>query len=89
MKLNCFLMSSVYPVFIVICADNCCQDCANTYIGKVFSTGKDLGMNPPLHKGCKCATAYFETEEIGKRAAKMVEEARKNNQNTTQKKCID
>ena len=36
-------MSNVYPVFIVICADDCCQDCANTYIGKVFSTEKDLG----------------------------------------------
>jgi hypothetical protein len=42
-------------------------------------------MNPPLHEGCKCATAYFETEELGKRAAKMIEEARKNNQNTSQK----
>ena len=78
-------MSNVYPVLIVICADDCCQNCANTYLGKVFSTEKDLSMNPPLHKDCKCATAYFETEELGKRAAKMIEEARKNNQNATQK----
>ncbi|HEX7466955.1 MAG TPA: hypothetical protein VF324_00010 [Methanobacterium sp.] len=42
-------------------------------------------MNPPLHKDCKCATAYFETEEIAKHAAKMIEETRKNNQNATQK----
>jgi hypothetical protein len=78
-------MSNVYPVFIVICADDCCQDCANTYLGKVFSTEKDLNMNPPLHKDCKCATAYFETEELDKRAAKIIEETRKNNQNATQK----
>jgi hypothetical protein len=42
-------------------------------------------MNPPLHKDCKCATAYFETEELGKRAAKMIEEERKNNKNATLK----
>ena len=85
MKLNCFLMSDVYPVFIVICADDCCQNCANTYLGKVFSTKNDLSMNPPLHKDCKCATAYFETEEIGKRAAQMIEDERSNNKNATQK----
>ena len=78
-------MSNVYPVFIVICADDCCQNCANTYLGKVFSTEKDLSMNPPLHKDFKCATAYFETEELGKRAAKMIEEERKNNKNATLK----
>ena len=78
-------MSNVYPVFIVICADDCCQNCANTYLGKVFSTEKDLSMNPPLHKDCKCATAYFETEEIAKHAAKMIEDERSNNKNATQK----
>ncbi len=43
-------------------------------------------MNPPLHKGCKCATAYFESEEIAKRAAQMIEDERSNNKNATQKK---
>ena len=78
-------MNNVYPVFIVICADDCCQDCANTYLGKVFSTENDLGMNPPLHKDCKCATAYFETEELGECAAKMIEEVRINNKNISKK----
>ena len=78
-------MTNVYPVFIVICADDCCQNCANTYLGKVFSTEKDLSMNQPLHKDCKCATAYFETEEIAKRAAKMIKDERSNNKNATQK----
>ena len=78
-------MSNVYPVFLVICADDCCQNCANTYLGKVFSTEKDLSMNPPLHKDCKCATAYFETEELGKHTAKMIEDERSNNKNATQK----
>ncbi len=35
-------MSNVYPVFIVICADDCCQNCANTYLGKVFSTENSI-----------------------------------------------
>ncbi len=82
-------MSNIYPVFIVICADDCCQDCANTYLGKVFSTENDSNMNPPLHEGCKCAIAYFETKEIGKIAAQIIEDERKNKQNTTQKKMID
>ncbi len=37
-----FFMSNVYPVFIVICADDCCQNCANTYLGKVFSTENSI-----------------------------------------------
>jgi len=42
-------------------------------------------MNQPLHKDCKCATAYFETEEIAKRAAKMIKDERSNNKNATKK----
>ena len=85
-KNKLFFMSNVYPVFIVIYADDCCQNCANTYLGKVFRTEKDLGMNPPLHKDCKCATAYFETEEIAKRSAQMIEEVRINNKKYYSKK---
>ena len=42
-------MNNSYPVFIVISADDCCQECANTYAGKVFNTETDMDKKPPLH----------------------------------------
>jgi hypothetical protein len=78
-------MSNSYPVFIVVSVNNCCQKCANTYIGKVFDSEKDHDKKTPLHKGCTCSTIYFITEKLAKLAAKKIEKERLKNKNATQK----
>ena len=78
-------MTDSYPVFIVISADDCCQECSNTYAGKVFSTETDMDKIPPLHDDCKCAIAYFKTKELGLEAAKRIQFRHLNNQDATPK----
>ena len=79
-------MNNSYPVFIVISADDCCQECVNTYLGKVFSTETDMDKKPPIHEDCKCAIAYFTTKELGLEASKRIQDKRSQNQDVTQKK---
>ena len=68
--------SNIYPIFIVICAEDCCQDCADTYIGKVFRVEDDKDMIPPLHNGCVCSMVYFASKLAADEAAQMVEKER-------------
>ena len=68
--------SNIYPVFIVICAVDCCQECADTYIGKVFMLDADKNMMPPLHNGCVCSIVYFGSKLAADEAAQLVEKER-------------
>lgn len=78
-------MTNTYPVFIVISSDNCCQKCANTYDGKIFSTKKDQDKKPPLHDDCNCSVAYFKTEEQALNASERIHNKRSDNPNATHK----
>lgn len=65
-----------YPIFIVICSEDCCQECADTYIGKVFMLNTDKNIMPPLHKGCKCSIVYFDSKIAADEASLLVEKDR-------------
>ncbi len=57
---------STFPVFIVICAEDCCQECADTYIGKVLILDRVKNILPPLHKNCVCSEVYFASKIAAK-----------------------
>lgn len=48
--------------FNVVSAKDCCDECYNTYNGKIFSL-KDVDKLPPLHDKCRCSATFFRTEE--------------------------
>lgn len=80
-----FTMGNKYPVFIVVSAPNCCQECADAYVGKVFITEEDKDKLPPLHNECNCIAMYFNTITDGKCATGIAEDVRQTNKDATQK----
>lgn len=52
-----------YEAFVVYSAVDCCPDCADAYIGQVFTIDQQ-DMLPPLHPNCRCAAQFFRTVAI-------------------------
>jgi SPP1 gp7 family putative phage head morphogenesis protein len=48
--------------FIVISADDCCEDCFDAYDGNVFHLPEDEAMLPPFHYNCRCTASFFKSE---------------------------
>ncbi|WP_308572145.1 minor capsid protein [uncultured Methanobacterium sp.] len=62
--------------FIVISAKDCCDECYNTYNGKVFSAHKNTDKLPPLHKKCRCTASFFRSESLAKGMAEDISKPR-------------
>lgn len=58
--------------FIVISSDTCCEDCYDTYNGKVFNRSEDEDILPPLHPNCVCEAEFFKRESMAERMADEV-----------------
>ena len=65
--------------FIVVSADDCCDECYDTYDGNTFHVPEDEDMLPPLHPNCRCTATFFKSEE---QAGRMSDEISKPREDT-------
>jgi SPP1 gp7 family putative phage head morphogenesis protein len=55
--------------FVVVSADDCCDECYDVYDGNTFHIPEDEDMLPPLHPNCRCTPTFFRTEGLAQSMA--------------------